>query len=216
METKLWSEYEKEFLKENYPLYGIQYCSDRLNRTKRGIRKILKKCDIQTTGNKAVKDYYTKEHFEKVVKQSNSIAEVIRLLGLTSHNNRQTVQKYIQLYGIVTNHFESQAERNKRIVHSNKIELIDILVEGSTYKTSHLKERLYNDGLKDRCCELCGQGEIWNGKRMSLILDHINGVNNDNRLENLRIVCPNCNATLDTHCGKNKRVSTDTENKNGA
>lgn len=38
---------------------------------------------------------------------------------------------------------------------------------------------------------------------MSLILDHINGIYNDNRIENLRIVCPNCNATLDTHCGKN-------------
>jgi hypothetical protein len=45
------------------------------------------------------------------------------------------------------------------------------------------------------------QGEEWVGKKMSLILDHINGVNNDNRIEN-RIVCPNCNATLDTHCGK--------------
>jgi hypothetical protein len=43
------------------------------------------------------------------------------------------------------------------------------------------------------------------GKKMSLILDHINGINNDNRIENLRIVCPNCNATLDTHCRGNKK-----------
>lgn len=42
-------------------------------------------------------------------------------------------------------------------------------------------------------------------KKLSLILDHINGINNDNRLENLRIVCPNCNATLDTHCRKNNK-----------
>lgn len=49
----------------------------------------------------------------------------------------------------------------------------------------------------------CGQGEEWMGKKMSLILDHINGVHDDNRIQNLRIVCPNCNATLDTHCGKN-------------
>jgi HNH endonuclease len=53
-------------------------------------------------------------------------------------------------------------------------------------------------------CELCGQGELWQGHRMSLVLDHINGVRDDHRLENLRILCPNCNATLDTHCGRNK------------
>jgi len=55
------------------------------------------------------------------------------------------------------------------------------------------------------------QGEEWNGKKMSLILDHINGVWNDDRIENLRIVCPNCNAYLDTHCGKNKPLSVERE-----
>jgi hypothetical protein len=40
---------------------------------------------------------------------------------------------------------------------------------------------------------------------MSLIIDHINGVGDDNRLENLQIVCPNCAATLDTHCGRKNR-----------
>jgi hypothetical protein len=52
---------------------------------------------------------------------------------------------------------------------------------------------------------MCGQGEEWRGRRMALILDHVNGVNTDNRLSNLRIVCPNCAATLDTHCGRNVR-----------
>jgi hypothetical protein len=66
-----------------------------------------------------------------------------------------------------------------------------------------LKKRLYESGIKKRCCELCGQSEQWRGRQMSLILDHTNGVATDNRIENLRIVCPNCAATLDTHCGKN-------------
>jgi hypothetical protein len=43
------------------------------------------------------------------------------------------------------------------------------------------------------------------GARMGLVLDHVNGVWNDNRLENLRMLCPNCNATLDTHCGRKNR-----------
>ena len=62
---------------------------------------------------------------------------------------------------------------------------------------------MYKEGLKNKKCELCGQNEEWKGKHMSLILDHINGINDDNKLENLRIVCPNCNATLETHCKGN-------------
>ena len=70
-----------------------------------------------------------------------------------------------------------------------------------------MKNRLYDEGLKERKCELCGQDENWYGKKMSLILDHINGVNNDSRIENLRILCPNCNATLPTHCRGIKHMS---------
>jgi hypothetical protein len=50
---------------------------------------------------------------------------------------------------------------------------------------------------------MCGQTERWRSHTMSLVLDHINGVADDHRLENLRILCPNCAATLDTHCGRN-------------
>ena len=87
-----------------------------------------------------------------------------------------------------------------------------VLVENSKYKsTNSLKRRLYKENLKQPMCELCGQNETWCGKRMSLILDHINGVKTDNRIENLQIVCPNCNATLSTFSGKNvkhKKIKT--------
>ena len=86
------------------------------------------------------------------------------------------------------------------------IPLEQVLVEGSTYSRKMLKRRLYKEGLKKRQCEMCGQGEEWNGTRMSLILDHVNGIADDNRLENLRIVCPNCAATLETHCGRNSPI----------
>ena len=77
-----------------------------------------------------------------------------------------------------------------------------LLVRSSSYPRGHLKKRLLAAGLKRPRCELCGQGEVWNGYRLSLVLDHINGVSDDNRLENLRIICPNRDATLDTHCGR--------------
>ena len=155
-----------------------------------------------------MKNKYFKENLEPIVKKSKNWAEVLITLNMTTTGgSRETLKKYVKLHDIDISHFETPQERYKRIhsrlVFHHTIPLSKILIKNSTYKnTTHLKERLYKEGIKKRKCELCGQDEMWRGKKMSLILDHINGVNNDNRLENLRIVCPNCNATLPTHCGK--------------
>lgn len=150
---------------------------------------------------------YEKNLLKEVVAESNSYSEVAKKLGLNHlyYGNRQTVKKYIEQFKISTKHFGNYHYNTA----TKKIALSEILVENSTYRnTFKLKDKLYKEGLKQRQCELCPQGEEWMGKRMSLILDHKNGINNDNRIENLRIVCPNCNATLETHCGKNKKMAT--------
>jgi hypothetical protein len=145
---------------------------------------------------------------EQIVKESKTKTECLKKMGLrAAGGNYRTITKYIEKYQIDINHFDAQKVRIEKINQFNsnrKIPLSEILIEKSTYHRQKLKERLYNENIKQRECELCGQNEIWNGKRMSLIIDHINGVWDDNRIENLRIVCPNCNATLPTHCGKNK------------
>lgn len=82
----------------------------------------------------------------------------------------------------------------------DKIPLTEILVENSTYQSAKLKKRLVDEGIKQDRCEICGQGNTWNGKSLVLQLDHINGVHTDNRLENLQIVCPNCHTQTDTFC----------------
>jgi hypothetical protein len=148
---------------------------------------------------------FTELELRAAVEASRCYSDVLRHLGLrTAGGNPRTVQKYVALWGIPVDHFDPDAVRATRI-RRPPIPLVQLLVEHSTYDRGHLKDRLYATGLKARSCELCGQGEIWRGARMSLILDHINGVATDNRLDNLRIVCPNCNATLATHCGRANR-----------
>jgi len=139
------------------------------------------------------------ENLKKVVSESTTKVQVIRKLGLSEDGgNYKTLMKNVNKYEIDISHFHIDIDSNFN--NFQKRELTDILVENSPFNTTHLKERLFKEGLKKRECELCGQDEFWFGSKMALILDHINGVNNDNRFKNLRIVCPNCNATLPTHC----------------
>ena len=149
-------------------------------------------------------DRYKKEYFTEIVMKSKNISDVARNLSLLPYcGNRNTIKKYIQLYDIDISHF--MIEYDKDDSHFKGKKLNEILVRNSNYNTTHLKNRLYKEGLKERKCELCGQDENWHGKHMSLILDHINGINNDHRFKNLRIVCPNCDATLPTFSGKNTK-----------
>ncbi len=141
----------------------------------------------------------------EVVAQANSFSQVLRLIGLRpAGGNHATIRRHVEeVWRIPTDHFCPAATRAAAL-RREPLPLEQALVRDSTYHRANLKQRLYESGLKPRACELCGQGEDWRGKRIALILDHINGDAIDNRLENLRIVCPNCNAALETHCGRNK------------
>jgi hypothetical protein len=140
----------------------------------------------------------------EAVAASMSYAEVLRRLGLrAAGGNHGTVQKYVEdIWRIPIDHFDPRAAL--AAMPRRAVPLEDVLVAGSTYHRGHLKRRLLAEGVKRPVCEMCGQGDVWRGRRMALVLDHINGIHDDHRLENLRILCPNCNATLDTHCGRHK------------
>ena len=201
--SKKWTEEEINFLIENYKKEGAKYCSDIINRKIYAIRKKANMLNISYAKNKGI---YEKEFIQKVVNDSVSYKESLIKMGLrAAGGNYKILKKYINLYGLSISHFESPEEVSKRNLFKDKIPLDEVLIENSTYSRTSLKIRLYDDKILERECSLCGQDENWNGMKISLILDHINGIYNDNRLENLRMVCPNCNAGLETHCGKNKK-----------
>jgi Zn finger protein HypA/HybF involved in hydrogenase expression len=154
---------------------------------------------------------FTEDEARAAIAGARSFSDALRRLGLRpAGGNHATLRKYAARWSISTDHFDPAAIRREALSRANSaIPLADVLVRGSTYSRANLKRRLLETGLKKAACEMCGQGESWRGSRLALILDHINGVHDDNRFENLRILCPNCAATLATHCGRKNVVAVD-------
>jgi predicted RNA-binding Zn-ribbon protein involved in translation (DUF1610 family) len=102
----------------------------------------------------------------------------------------------------------------KRMSHT----LAEVAIRDSPYGRSCIRKRILKDNLIPYKCAICGMDPVWNGKPLSLRLDHINGINNDHRMENMRFVCPNCDSQLPTFCSKNwenLRQSGRLKSKNG-
>lgn len=143
-----------------------------------------------------------KENLKELIKTSVNISDVLGKLGYKhSGGLYKTFYKYVKLYNLDISHFINVKRKRTNF---RKKDITKILTNEVPYYNSHnLKKYLYRLNLKQPICELCNQDENWNGMKISLILDHINGNNRDNKIENLRIVCPNCDAGLPTYKGKN-------------
>ncbi len=150
---------------------------------------------------------WTDNEFIEAVKSSLSYAQVIRKLHLkVAGSNYDTVKRKIEELGLDTSHMTGQGwNQGERFTPLKKsMPLSEILVKHSPFvNANHLKERLLKEGIKERKCECCGNTE-WMGKPIALELHHINAVKDDQRLENLVLLCPNCHALTDNYRGKNK------------
>ena len=148
---------------------------------------------------KAKIDTFTDQEFSEIVASSKTTLEIAQKLGYTSHSgsNGTRIRQRIDELGLSTEHFDLGHRRPIQRTVEN------IFVENSTAAQRTLRRHYESGNYTPYVCAICGQEPFWNGKPMILILDHINGKNHDDRLENLRWVCPNCNYQLDTTNARN-------------
>jgi hypothetical protein len=141
----------------------------------------------------------TDAELREAVASSFSHREVLRKLGMSpgGGNHYRAFKKRVAALGLDTSHFRQSGPKKA-------LDLEEILVRGSTYNRSRLKKRLLEEGLLQNVCSTCNNDGIWLGKPLVMHLDHKNGDAEDNRLENLRMLCPNCHTQTPTYAGRNK------------
>lgn len=150
---------------------------------------------------------WNESDLRKAVTLSTSKRQVINKLGLVeAGGNYEQIGKYIKFYNINTNHFLGQKSNLGKIIPRSPIyKLEEILIRGSLFQSHKLKKRLFSENIKKRKCEICNWAKVSVDGRIPLELDHINGDHHDNRIQNLRILCPNCHSLQSTHRGRNKK-----------
>jgi len=147
---------------------------------------------------------YTNNDFCIAVEKSCCTREVLTKLGLKASGNNYAIAKNrIKKMGLDISHWDNT--KNRKNFFKPKKPLIEILIENSNYQSNMLRQRLIKEGLFEHKCSNCNNTQ-WLGNLIPLELDHINGINTDHRLENLRLLCPNCHALTDNYRGKNARI----------
>lgn len=142
-------------------------------------------------------DKLSKEELTNIAKSSYSLASMLEIIGYRNNGAvSKMLREYLDKYQIDYSHF-SRKPHTKRTPEN-------IFIKDSDASQKVLREYYLKGKYSLYVCSICNSDPIWRGKDLSLRLDHINGINNDDRLENLRWVCPNCDSQLNTYGSKNQ------------
>lgn len=141
-------------------------------------------------------DKFSKEEIKEMIAESNGPTDFLLKIGQSTNSgsNRLVLSQYIKDHNIDISHFK------KCPISKYKPE--EIFIDNSPATQNILRKYFRNGNYAPYQCAICGLAPFWNGQPLTLTLDHINGKNNDNRLLNLRWICPNCNRQLPTFGSK--------------
>ena len=147
---------------------------------------------------------YTDKEIKFLLESSSSFWDFCKKLGYTNKNGNtySYIKRELKLRNIDTDNYR-RVQRN--IGRTKKKTDEEIFSPNSSYDRKDLKKKLIKENLLEYKCSECSINS-WMNKPLSLQLDHINGINNDNRLFNLRFLCPNCHTQTDTWGTKNKKT----------
>jgi hypothetical protein len=209
------SAYSRERLEE--AAQGARTLSEALERlgvdpgssTRDYVRARMKKLGVDTSHFERDGTKWTRKLLESAVVASTSVNDVLRKLGLDPVGGHHThIARRIKAHGIDTSHF-TPVVRTERMRHNQRRRTAEeILVEDRSAHVkrtpgSRLKRAMRELGMEERCA-LCGIEPMWLGEPLPLEVDHIDGEWRNNRIENLRLLCPNCHSTTDSYRGRGK------------
>jgi len=141
---------------------------------------------------------YSEEELREVIACCMNYKEIIETLRINMFYHKY-LKKFIEEHNIDISHFKQGLACVER-----KITIKDKLIKGDKCVGSYtIKEYLVKNNIVENKCSVCKLPPIWNNKPLTLQLDHINGDHFDNRVENLRLICPNCHTQTDTFTGRN-------------
>jgi hypothetical protein len=176
---------------------------------RRYIYERMKKLGVDVSHFEREGAKWTREILAPVVARSKSVNEVLRQLGLDPVGGHHTnISRRIKAYGLDTSHFSPVIRTERQRYNQRRRTAEEILVEEASAHTtrvpsSRLKRALRELGVEERCAS-CGIETLWLGEPLPLEVDHIDGNWRNNRMENLRLLCPNCHSTTDSYRGRSK------------